>query len=390
MADPRIPAAPRLPFSAMFPLDTPSTEPHGIRERQPNFFAKLFGGGDPTRSGLLELIGGDANDLGRQGLLSAGLSMLERSGSPSTLGEIIASGVRGGQEGYQRGFEGRMATTQQAQQQAMMQNRQAVMQKYRGKSDLQSMQAMLSELIAIGDIDAAKPLAGYLANAVNVQAGGRMQRPMELKVVGPDGKPQVKLIDPVTLKELASYPAADTRSAIDALTRYQEEMLQREDRRFRATQEDKVLDDYRRDTQDAYQVLAKIKGTMANVPLARAGDGAAKIDLLYTFITALDPNSAVREGEIQLARMAASLRARASQLIQQVETGGDVASLVPPALVDQIATVLKRRATLFRDRIADTRERAVRRAKSYDMDTELFKPVPEIEEELDLTRYKNK
>lgn len=87
---------------------------------------------------------------------------------------------------------------------------------------------------------------------------------------------------------------------------------------------------------------------------ARQGNGPAQVELLYSFVRALDPNSVVREGEVALIGKARSLRQRAEGLIAK-GTRGD-AVVVPPSMVTQMADLIEERTRNI-ERFAGERQR---------------------------------
>lgn len=265
--------------------------------QRPGILPRLFGGPDPMRGGLLDVL--QTKRLGGSALTQAGLAMLEASGRGQGIGSVLASGVRGGQQGYQAGFEGLQQTGAAAQQQQLAQQRQQIMQKYAGRTDVESMQGMLSDLIAIGDIEAAKPLAGYLNAAVNAQAGQGQQfhRPIEIKTTDANGKPVTALIDPITRQKLAEFPATETRDALTSLTLYQKESLDRNDRLFQASQANQMYDDYRLATNNVKVAAENWSIIASTAEPAKRGDAAAQMALVFSFMKMLDPGSTVREGE---------------------------------------------------------------------------------------------
>lgn len=341
----------------------------GSSAPQPGLLAKIFGGADPSQSGLLDVL--QMKRLGGSALTEAGLAMLEASGRGQGIGSVLASGVRGGRQGYQAGAATLQQNQQGARQQQLLQMRQAVMQKYAGKTDLESMQGMLSELIAMGDIEAAKPLAGYLNAAVNAQAGGQQfHRPIEIKTKDAAGKPVTALIDPVTREKLAEYPSVDTRNALEELTRYQIESLTRMDRRDKATRRAQIYDDFRADTRShaaAAQGFSVIHAAMKDPK-----NSASPIALLYAYGKLLDPGSVVREGELATLQKIGSLDQRIGQALQQAATG-TMSPEIRQYIYQQAQSIAQSWAEGFDDYVNTARVRA-QDAEIEDIDKRLTNP----------------
>ncbi len=350
---PEIPAAPVLPaWAQTYPFRAPVRKPSA--PQGPGLLGRLFGGADPLRGGLLDPLA--AKQLGASGLTQAGLAVLDASGQGAGIGQLLAAGVRGGMGGYQQGFENQMQTRELARGTAMQQRRREVMAKYAGKTDVASLQGMLADLIAIGDIDAAKPLAGYLNAAVNAQAGSRtQQRPIEVKTKNAEGKPVTALIDPVTHQILAEFPSVDTRSALDELTEYQKASLTRQDRRDLAQRRATIYDDFRQDTKQhtaAAQGFAVLQAAMTDPKNA-----ASPIALLYAYGKLLDPGSVVREGELATLQKIGSYDQRIASALQQAATGS-MSPEIRQYIFNQAKAIAQGWASSFEDYVATARTRA--------------------------------
>jgi hypothetical protein len=76
------------------------------------------------------------------------------------------------------------------------------------------------------------------------------------------------------------------------------------------TREQTLVNEYQEAVKPYKETFHKINGTLAAVPLAKTGDGAAQNELVVTFVVALDPTSVAREGEVDLARKAIKRRAK--------------------------------------------------------------------------------
>lgn len=75
---------------------------------------------------------------------------------------------------------------------------------------------------------------------------------------------------------------------------------------------------------------------------ALRGDGAAQASLLYGFITSLDPESTVREGEVDLMRKASPILQNAKAQYNALVNGRS--ALVTPQLAQQMRALMEERA----------------------------------------------
>lgn len=143
--------------------------------------------------------------------------------------------------------------------------------------------------------------------------------------------------------------------------------------------EQQLDDDYYRRTKDIQEAYQFVDQTMNNIPLAKSGNGAAQVELLYAFVKALDPASVVREGEVSLARQATPFWSQARALINKYEQNQSV--VVPPKLVEQIEGLLTSRLRGFEKRWNTVRSNIVRRAERWKIDPSTFIEAP--------TKYSN-
>lgn len=84
------------------------------------------------------------------------------------------------------------------------------------------------------------------------------------------------------------------------------------------TVEDRMSDDYVRDTRTQQQVLNAHKSLAA---IAQKGDAASDIAFIYSYMKMLDPGSVVREGEFATAQNAAGVPARIQNLYNAAMSG---------------------------------------------------------------------
>lgn len=181
------------------------SDPTGSLAAQPGFFARLFGGSDPLEGGNLDPM--RANVLGRQSLLDTGLSLLDASGPsyiPKSFGQVLAAGLRGGQQGYQTGYQQDLANQNIATQQAQLKALAAFRAKYANATPDQFPQ-MYSDMLAMngGSPVALQSLGQLLSTGAN-QTTKPLQQVHNVK--GADGKMYTLGVDPVTGEERARWP----------------------------------------------------------------------------------------------------------------------------------------------------------------------------------------
>lgn len=204
------PSGPNAGALIMPPAPPIPTSP-SVALQRPNLLSRIFGGGNAVG-------GPTGNQAGFDALTNAGLAMLQASGpSPvrASLGQVLAAGLGTGRQSYAQALEGQRQKLLQTQ-------RQAIQQKYQGKTDLGSLQSMLGDLVAIGDYEGAKPLAGYLESAIKA-VGGKDSLPNLDHVVRSniDGTKTQVWYDPKTGAVVKEEPfgAVDKDPALEAARR---------------------------------------------------------------------------------------------------------------------------------------------------------------------------
>ena len=302
----------------------------------------------------------DIKNARNQGLLGFGASLLESSG-PTTaanrvgFGQAIGRGLNQGMGAYQGAINqqlGRMGAAQQynmnameikAKQQAQQQeqqmaaNRAAIVQKY-GQPNLQDpngtakwIDTVIPELMQAGDVELVGRLSEIRKSLGNGPAG-KVVEPEKIDLGG-----TVIGRDPVTGKEVYRYDkTAAPRDTGAGAEQRQALQMQRDFQR-----EQQLGDDFNKDTTPYRQVAYKLRGALDAAPQAKAGDPASQINMLYAFVNAMDPQSAVREGEIALAQAATPFWTRARAMLDKYTSGQSVT--VPPAMVESMEQLMRRR-----------------------------------------------
>lgn len=282
-----------------------------------------------------------------RGLMSAGLAMMDASGNPETPGFLqqLSRGIQAGYGGYESSVNGIAQSTIAAQQLAAQVRKQQIREKIGGmlsgvkdpKERFERLQEMAAQALSVGDTDtlgalsqiinASKPDTAAKDDTEWVDEGGT--KTLRNKKTG---KP---VYDPETGKPMV---IAKTPGPRDPNAPNSAELL-RQTRQF--TLEDKLADDFNKDTKSQRETAAKISGAIAEAPRALAGDGASQINLLYTFVSAMDPNSAVREGEISLAQAATPVWDQARMLVQKYTSGQSVT--LSPVMIKTMTDLMRRR-----------------------------------------------
>lgn len=197
------------PNGLMVPPDLPprlTPQDVGVSSMgNPNWAARLFGGSDPLAGGTLQAP--QANSLGRDALRQMGISLLQNSGpNPYRrgLGELLGTALGAGQQAYQQGATSALQRQGQVQQQQMLQRRQQIAQRYQGRTDPASLASLLQELIAVGDVEAARPLSEYLKSQRETQV-----RPVAVQTVDAQGRPVTRYVVPREGEEYARPTTED-------------------------------------------------------------------------------------------------------------------------------------------------------------------------------------
>lgn len=323
----------------------------------------------------------------QQGMLALGASMLESSG-PSrgprvSLGQAIGRGLQASSSAFNNVLENATKISQFAEERRLAQEERQNMQRMeseREKIILQAMQgadssnpqdvatrlnAVLPELMRIGDTKGYGALSGYLAANNALLNSKPKARDIRTVVTGSGPGAEVIWYDNDNAEIVRREPLqlkGDTTG-------------DRQERRMDAQNLNAILDDYRNDAGKTVQLLTRIRPTVSQTNFDRAlkNDAAAQISLLYGFVNLMD-ETAVREGEQAMVRQAGPLYEQAKGIIQRSVLGQ--AYSVPPTLIKQIFPIMKERVGSFSSLVKESRERAMERARILGIDgiDRLIKP----------------
>lgn len=322
----------------------------------------------PTPEGLNGLLSDE--DIGaarKQGLLSLGLGLLEQGGphvGPRvSLGQAFARALGGAQQAQQSSL-GNAVQTQTAlmqrmglvKQQQLEEMRAKIAAKYpipQGASQEQianALRGMLADFVRIGDTEMVAKLNSVAPSLFASGAAGQKPQWEDFGgykgLMSPDGR---------ELARVAKTPSPRDPNAPDTAT-------QLRDQRMFARQQ-QLTDDFNKDTKPARDTSVKLQGAISEAPRAKAGDGASQINILYAFVSAMDPASAVREGEIGLAQAATPVWQQASSLFQKYLNNESVA--VPAGMVDRMVNLMQRRLEGYGKYVDSRSEYYGQRAKRW-------------------------
>lgn len=298
----------------------------------------------------------------RRGLLAFGAQMLTATdprGNRAQGLSALGQGVMAAQGGYGQGIEQGMAQNQAMADQAMW--AQLAPQPNETPDQTRArLQMVLSRAIQTGNtkvvtavsevLKSLSPKEGQQARLDQVRAGGK-----------------VRLVNPFTGETVREYDDPDAPRGLSPV----QEMMQ-EQRRF--GREVRLENDYMDETDKPYNVYDMIDKSLGNAAEARAGNGAAQVNMMYAFVKVMDMDSAVRDGELKLLQGASSVRQQIEAL--QKKYGSLEAAVIPPSMVAQVEAILKQGATRYEKRLQDAYGRYTERAKRYEVDPSVFRPAP--------------
>jgi hypothetical protein len=298
----------------------------------------LFGGGE-DQSGLLD--DRQANIARRQGLLNAGISVLEASApsaTPKSFAGILAAGLRGGQAGYENSTKEQIGHQQVADQLRVQAARRSVMQQFApvgGENPTQRLDRLsqaAQALLAQGDIEGAGQISKLLS-AMHEQS---------LKyqfLQGPEGALDVG--DPSTglIKHLRdpSMPADLQALRLENLALQRERLTQ-----TGASHEDQMnlrwTQNFESHNSDIIKSAFSINRARAIFDAAAAGNPAATKSALLNYVRVSDANPQMRQGIFNvLSNIDASWKGKSLRYIAQVWDG-----TLPPEQLQNLRDVVNR------------------------------------------------
>ncbi len=315
-----------------------------------------------------------------QGMLDIGISLLNASG-PKTAKErvglmgALGQGLQAGRAGFNEAVQGAAGLRNAGLQQKELQQkvdagsmaldkekniqagRAKILAAYPMPKDKNGLKDWIAQVlphfIAINDDETRTSLS-----EIYKSLGGEGQKNGHwMETPGPDGKPRTIFVTPEMAGEgVPTYekPQRDTNAALTLNSRL--------------TGEEKITNNYMKRIEDVKSTADAYVGAYNASKMGGAGD----LQILYSFIRALDPGSVVREGEISLARQSASLWSQAHILKNKFETQGGTLS---PVQRQQMLELMKQMVELKKDRVDTYKKDTENRAKRFGLTVDLYDPL---------------
>lgn len=318
-----------------------------------------------------------------QGMLDIGISLLNSSGPKTAenkvgLMQAIGQGLQAGRSSFNEAVTGaaqlRGAGLQQKELQQKVQGQDMAIKQ---AQQLQGARAKITEaypmpkdqgglkkwigdvlphFIAINDQETVTSLSEiYKSLGGDKQTNGHW-----METPGPDGKPRTIFVTP-----------GDTGPNGQGIPTYEKPMRDTTDAltmNSRLSGEEKIVNNYMKRIDDVKSTADAYVGAYNASKMGGAGD----LQILYSFIRALDPTSVVREGEISLARQAASVWSQAHILKQKLETQGGTLS---PIQRQQMLELMKQMVELKKERVDMYRKDSQSRLDRFGLTAELYDPL---------------
>jgi hypothetical protein len=382
-----MPQSPASINPQMGPINTAKVKGPSIWDKVGNNLAGLSGDAE----GLLS--DDDMKSARTQGLLSMGASLLADSGpklaseyvSPmASIGKAIQAGQGAGQQAMgnkmnvmqmqsaKAGLEGQQLELEQAKK--LDASRKAVVAKYPmpPQSDPMAMAKWIDQVLPhFIEMSDEETVARLSEIRKSLQSNVAKKSPQEIRVGN-----EVILRDPDTGAEVARYPIKPSPKDPNAPDHAAEANKQR-----MFTREQQLGDDFNKDTKTQREMAVKLRGAIGERDAAMAGDGAAQINILYAFVNSMDPASAVREGEIGLAKAAAPIWSLAQAQFDKYLNNESVT--IPPDLVKRMTALMERRVTSWSHYIDERADYYGERGQRWGLDTTgLFPGLPRADKSL--------
>lgn len=315
----------------------------------------------------------DASHARRNALLQMGIAMSQGTGETplASLGRGLGAAQSAFHGSLQDAVQQRVQAEQIAKQRAMVKARADIANKYPARpgetaeQTVDRMKQMFAEYTRIGDLETA----GKLGEVIKSIGQPTSKKPTWEDFGGykvqydADGKPVQRVDKTPTPRDPALQQAAEEARA-----------TRQDNANFR--NEDKLATSFNRDTEKYRELHMKLNGAVSEAARALAGDGAAQTNVLYSFVSAMDPQSAVREGEMALVQAAASLRARADRMYRQAVESGKSAA-VPRQMLEQMRDLMARRIKMNQEYVQGRANYYSARARRSKIDPEGLFPVLE-------------
>ncbi len=315
----------------------------------------------PSPTGMEGLLSdGDVRNARSQGLIGMGVGLLNSKGGGLA---PIADGISGAQSAYGNSLMGtleqRSMGNELRQSQDIMQKKQELAARYPVGPNMTADQM---REVYMAYMQAGVPVPGGLSEIIKTMEEKPPRPPIQIHA---GGKTIVR--DPLGIKpdEIISHTPTP-RNPGEMSEAQMGAQFQRDYQR-----EQGLGDDFDKQTRPFREISNRIDGALKETDRAMAGDGAAQVNMLYAFVSAMDPTSVVREGEISLIRSAAPFFAQAQALIGKY-TQGDRSFAVPPEMIRQMAGLMQRRKSGIDSFVGERGRYFAGRAKKWGVDPSVF------------------
>ena len=128
--------------------------------------------------------------------------------------------------------------------------------------------------------------------------------------------------------------------------------------------------------QGSTKEIRKVINTSNMVDQFTTGNPVHQVAILYKFVTALDPNSAVKEGEVELSRSVMTMQQRLVNLWKTYDPTSTGAPVAAKAILDEMVGLIKGLGNEAKGRLAEKQSLTTRRLQAYGVDPSLvFNPI---------------
>lgn len=284
----------------------------------------------------------------RRGLLAMGGAMLESSGAPSgggmtpTFGQSLGRGLQAAQGAYDQGIAGTLqmaeAATGMKEKRRIDSFRADLAKRYPITADMppeemnKALMSMYAEAVRAGDMEMASKtaqVASALANQTQPTPEGLMAVPGD--VIDPaTGKSSTVIIGGRSGRTVRSFETAPKQADPAQLAR-DRQAAQKDRRDF----ENNLASEYLKTVTPLRNSALRIDTSLQQTGRALAGDGTARVSLLYAFLNGLD-GSVVRESDLAMMARAAGWGEAAQNQIDYVLSGGKKGKIMPDTVLRSI------------------------------------------------------